>query len=81
VFPKIFLLHKVVRDAKKVEKHWITQITKLNSFFHEMKFRQAQFESIPCNMYHYCVNHVLCSFNILKPLGGAPEQCSWKQWR
>jgi len=21
VFPKIFLLHKVVRDAKKVEKH------------------------------------------------------------
>ena len=23
VFPKIFLLHKVVRDAKKVEKHWI----------------------------------------------------------
>jgi len=22
VFPKIFLLHKVVRDAKKVEKHW-----------------------------------------------------------
>jgi len=24
VFPKIFLLHKVVRDAKKVEKHWIS---------------------------------------------------------
>jgi len=24
VFPKIFLLHKVVRDAKKVEKHWST---------------------------------------------------------
>jgi len=23
VFPKIFLLHKVVRDAKKVEKHSI----------------------------------------------------------
>jgi len=22
VFPQIFLLHKVVRDAKKVEKHW-----------------------------------------------------------
>jgi len=22
VFPKIFLLHEVVRDAKKVEKHW-----------------------------------------------------------
>ena len=22
VFPKIFLLHKVVRDARKVEKHW-----------------------------------------------------------
>jgi len=26
VFPKIFLLHKVVRDAKKVEKHWPTQL-------------------------------------------------------
>jgi len=25
VFPKIFLLHKVVRDAKKVEKHWSSQ--------------------------------------------------------
>jgi len=25
VFPKIFLLHKVVRDAKKVEKHWCKQ--------------------------------------------------------
>jgi len=24
VFPKIFLLHKVVRDAKKVEKHCTT---------------------------------------------------------
>jgi len=24
VFPKVFLLHKVVRDAKKVEKHWTT---------------------------------------------------------
>jgi len=24
VFAKIFLLHKVVRDAKKVEKHWST---------------------------------------------------------
>jgi len=23
VFPKIFLSHKVVRDAKKVEKHWV----------------------------------------------------------
>jgi len=23
VFPKIFLLRKVVRDAKKVEKHWL----------------------------------------------------------
>jgi len=22
VFSQIFLLHKVVRDAKKVEKHW-----------------------------------------------------------
>ena len=22
MFSKIFLLHKVVRDAKKVEKHW-----------------------------------------------------------
>jgi len=22
VFPQIFLLHKGVRDAKKVEKHW-----------------------------------------------------------
>jgi len=22
MFPKFFLLHKVVRDAKKVEKHW-----------------------------------------------------------
>jgi len=26
VFPKIFLLHKVVRDAKKVEKHCSKQI-------------------------------------------------------
>jgi len=26
VFPKIFLLHKVVRDAKKVEKHWSKQL-------------------------------------------------------
>jgi len=25
VFPKIFLLHKVVRDAKKVEKHWTNE--------------------------------------------------------
>ena len=25
VFPKIFLLHKVVRDAKKFKKHWNTQ--------------------------------------------------------
>jgi len=28
VFPKIFLLHKVVRDAKKVEKHWFRQSVK-----------------------------------------------------
>jgi len=26
VFPKIFLLHKVVRDAKKVEKHCSSSI-------------------------------------------------------
>jgi len=25
VFPKIFLLHKVVRDAKKVEKHCLNE--------------------------------------------------------
>ena len=25
VFPKIFILHKVVRDAKKVEKHCINR--------------------------------------------------------
>jgi len=26
VFPQIFLLHKVVRDAKKVEKHWARRL-------------------------------------------------------
>ena len=29
VFPKIFLLHKVVRDAKKVEKHCDRAFSKL----------------------------------------------------
>jgi len=29
VFPKIFLLHKVVRDAKKVEKHCFTHLEDL----------------------------------------------------
>ena len=28
VFPKIFLLHKVVRDAKKVEKHCARELFK-----------------------------------------------------
>jgi len=32
VFPKIFLLHKVVRDAKKVEKHWTSESTCTNSY-------------------------------------------------
>jgi len=32
VFPKIFLLHKVVRDAKKVEKHWSRQL-RSHSFY------------------------------------------------
>jgi len=31
VFPKILLLHKVVRDAKKVEKHWFIADTKVHS--------------------------------------------------
>jgi len=33
VFPKIFLLHKVVRDAKKVEKHCTKQSTLPRRFF------------------------------------------------
>jgi len=34
VFPKIFLLHKVVRDAKKVEKHWFSVIKMKHAKLH-----------------------------------------------
>jgi len=40
VFPKIFLLHKVVRDAKKVEKHCSMHI---RVFPHNVSFHLAQF--------------------------------------
>ena len=37
MFPKIFLLHKVVRDAEKVEKHWSSQPTPFIIFWQVLR--------------------------------------------
>ena len=41
VFPKIFLLHKVVRDAKKVEKHCYRVCPETSSFHQSCKNNYA----------------------------------------
>jgi len=57
VFPKIFLLHKVVRDAKKVEKHCfrgqsgddsvtsLSWLTEINAFIY---VKQAEYAETSC---------------------------------
>jgi len=45
VFPKFFLLHKVVRDAKKVEKHWVRRIALLSFCTHPPTFESFAYSA------------------------------------